>query len=164
MHTICAYANDINNWNGGYIIIGIEENHGRPILPPNGLKSNQIDSIQKNLIEISKRIQPNYFPVVEPVVFQGKHILILWCPGGDYRPYSAPSTLGNKSQRLHYIRRGSKTIKANKEEERNLLELTAKIPFDDRINHQANIEDLSFPQLFSEYPFKIKRSSYGVQH
>lgn len=147
MHTICAYANDINNWNGGYIIIGIEENQGRPILPPNGLENNQIDSIQKNLIEISKRIQPNYFPVVEPVVFQEKNILILWCPGGDYRPYAAPTTLGNKSQRLHYIRRGSKTIKANREEERNLLELTAKIPFDDRINHHANIEDLSFPLI-----------------
>ena len=25
IHTICAFANDINNWGGGYLIIGIEE-------------------------------------------------------------------------------------------------------------------------------------------
>ena len=34
MHTITAFANDINNWGGGYIIIGIEEKNGRPLLPP----------------------------------------------------------------------------------------------------------------------------------
>ncbi|WP_396210526.1 helix-turn-helix domain-containing protein, partial [Flavobacterium sp.] len=33
VHTICAFANDINNWGGGYIIVGIAENQGRPILP-----------------------------------------------------------------------------------------------------------------------------------
>ena len=25
IHTICAFANDINNWGGGYLIVGIEE-------------------------------------------------------------------------------------------------------------------------------------------
>ena len=38
MHTICAFANDINNWSGGYIIIGVEENNGKPVFPPYGLK------------------------------------------------------------------------------------------------------------------------------
>ena len=37
VHTMCAFANDINNWGGGYIIVGIEEKDGRPILPPAGL-------------------------------------------------------------------------------------------------------------------------------
>lgn len=163
MHTVCAYANDINNWNGGYIIIGIEEKDGELTLPPSGLKMNQIDSIQKKLIEISKKIQPNYFPVVEPIIFQEKHILILWCPGGDYRPYSAPSTLGKNSQRIPYIRRGSETIKANKEEERNLLELTAKIPFDDRINHHSSIDDLSF-SIIQAYLKEIGSKLYDEIH
>ena len=25
LHSICAFANDIDNWGGGYIIIGIDE-------------------------------------------------------------------------------------------------------------------------------------------
>ncbi|MDF1547657.1 MAG: putative DNA binding domain-containing protein [Bacteroidales bacterium] len=147
LHTICAFANDINNWNGGYIVIGIEEKNGKPVLPPFGLEDNQLDSIQKKLIELSKRLHPNYFPVIEPVRYQDKNIIILWCPGGDYRPYSAPENIGKKAQKFYYARRGSQTIKANKEEERTLLELTAKVPFDDRINHHATIENLSLPLI-----------------
>ncbi len=30
LHSICAFANDIDNWGGGYIIIGIEEESGMP--------------------------------------------------------------------------------------------------------------------------------------
>lgn len=26
LHTMCAFANDVNNWGGGYFVIGIEEN------------------------------------------------------------------------------------------------------------------------------------------
>ncbi len=32
MHSICAFSNDINNWGGGYIILGIDEDNGRPVL------------------------------------------------------------------------------------------------------------------------------------
>jgi len=30
IHSMCAFANDINNLGGGYIIIGIEEKDGIP--------------------------------------------------------------------------------------------------------------------------------------
>lgn len=33
LHTICVFANDIENWGGGYIIIGIEEENGMPVFP-----------------------------------------------------------------------------------------------------------------------------------
>jgi hypothetical protein len=32
MHTLCAYANDVNNWDGSNVIIGVEEENGSP--PP----------------------------------------------------------------------------------------------------------------------------------
>ena len=32
----CAFANDFNNWGGGYIILGVVENRGQPIFPPRG--------------------------------------------------------------------------------------------------------------------------------
>lgn len=142
VHSICAFANDINNWGGGYIIIGIEEKDGRPVLPPAGLNPDQIDSFQKKLIELCHKITPNYFPIAVPEVFQGKHILILWVPGGDTRPYQVPTTLGEKAQSAFYIRRFSATVKARPQEEQQLFQLAAKVPFDDRLNHQAAIEDL----------------------
>ena len=33
MHGICAFANDIDNIGGGYLVIGIDEQDGRPVLP-----------------------------------------------------------------------------------------------------------------------------------
>jgi len=40
VETVCAYANDLLNLNGGYIILGVEEKNGHPILPPRGLNLN----------------------------------------------------------------------------------------------------------------------------
>lgn len=131
IHSICAFANDINNWGGGYIIIGINEENSIPLLPPTGLNINQIEPFQNKIIELCKRIQPTYFPVIEHVLYSNKHILILWCPGGDNRPYSAPTTISKKGQR-------------------QLIELTAKIPFDDRVNHHASIDDLNL-RYIQEY-------------
>jgi Putative DNA-binding domain len=93
IHTLCAYANDFNNWGGGYIIIGIEEENGRPVLPPKGLQIKEADSIQKQLLNVCHRLQPTYFPIAEPVIFQGQLILILWAPGGQNRPFKAPISL-----------------------------------------------------------------------
>ena len=40
LHTICAFANDIDNTGGGYIVIGVEENSGMPVLPVKVLDKN----------------------------------------------------------------------------------------------------------------------------
>lgn len=77
IHTICAFTNDVNNWDGGYLIAGIEEDKGQPILPPIGLSANKIDEIQKELVNLSYRLRPNYHPIVAPVVFQEKMILLI---------------------------------------------------------------------------------------
>lgn len=34
LRTICAFANDFSNLGGGYVIVGIAEQDGKPILPP----------------------------------------------------------------------------------------------------------------------------------
>ena len=28
LHTLCAFANDLDNWGGGYVILGVEEKNG----------------------------------------------------------------------------------------------------------------------------------------
>ena len=116
MHTACAFANDIHNWGGGYIIIGVEEKDGTPVLPPYGLDIESVDRIQKEIVEICNVIQPICNIIPEPVEVEGKTILVLWIPGGDARPYKAPQSLSKESRKLgkrYYIRRGSVTCIAH---------------------------------------------------
>ena len=43
LHTMCAFANDFHNFGGGYIVVGVEENKGKPIYPPLGIDVAQLD-------------------------------------------------------------------------------------------------------------------------
>lgn len=147
LRTICAFANDFNNWGGGYIILGVAENNRQPVFPHKGLPLNQIDKIQEELNNICRRIIPNYFPIVEPVDYQGNKILILWCPGGSNRPYKAPETLGHNPQYFYYIRRYSSTVQPTRDEERELMGMANQIPFDDQINHKAELNDLDLSTI-----------------
>jgi ATP-dependent DNA helicase RecG len=142
LHSVCAFANDINNWGGGYIIIGIAAKDGVPVLPPAGLSLESLDRIQGELTGYCYKIQPNYLPITQPYIMDGKHILVIWCPAGDMRPYSCPSTLGDDGRRQYYIRSGSRSIMAPGAYQVRLVELTAKVPFDDRINQEAQLNDL----------------------
>lgn len=157
LHTICAFANDFNNWGGGYIIIGIEEDNGHPILPPTGLSRKKIATIQKELLNLCHRLRPEYFPVAEPVEFQNKTILIIWCPGGANRPYKAPKNLTKRQEYTYYIRRYSSTKKATESEERELLLMANQVPFDDQINHRAEITNLNLT-LIQSYLAEVKSS------
>jgi ATP-dependent DNA helicase RecG len=162
IHSLCAYANDINNWDGGYIIVGVEEENGMAKLPPFGLNSEQMDSFQKKLIELSYKISPSYIPVSQPYSLGEKHILIIWAPAGDNRPYKAPVSLSEKKpEKAWYIKRGSKTIKVKEgsDDERRLLELTARIPFDDKINQHSTLNDLSL-HLIQEHLKEVMSSLY----
>ena len=162
IHSICAFANDINNWDGGYIIIGVEEENGIAKLPPYGLNPEQIDTLQKKLIELVYKLSPSYMPLSQPYVIDGKHILIIWAPAGDNRPYKAPVSLSEKKpEKAWYIKRGSITIKVKEgsDDERRLLELTARIPFDDRINQQSTLNDLSL-HLIQEHLKEVMSSLY----
>jgi ATP-dependent DNA helicase RecG len=155
IHTICAFANDINNWGGGYIVVGIEENNGIPVLPPFGLLKNSLNDIQKELISLCHQVEPYPQIVSEPVEFQGQDILIIWVPGGNDRPYKAPTTLGKKGQKRYFIRHGSVSKIAGQVEEKQLLSLSETIPFDDRINYNADLPDLS-PLLVKAFLNEVK--------
>jgi len=158
--TMCAFANDFNNWGGGYIVIGIEEKDDKPVLPPVGLTQSSLNKIQKDIIKLAHQVQPNYIPIIQPYVLKGKHILVIWCPAGDVRMYTAPETLGTKSQRKPYIRVGSQTIEAKGETLRQLLDMTARIPFDDRVNQQATINNFDLGLILA-YLQEVKSDLYA---
>ena len=143
IHSICAFANDIDNVGGGYIVVGVEENDGTPVLPVKGIPQERVDGIQKELIGLCHMIEPLYYPVVEPVLFQGKYIIVIWVSGGHGRPYKAAKDVhSDKSTKLYYIRKFSSTIVASPEEEKELFYISTDIPFDDRPNLAADVSDL----------------------
>ncbi len=142
IHSICAFANDIDNVGGGYIVVGVEENDGTPVLPVKGIPQERVDGILKELIGLCHMIEPLYYPVVEPVLFQGKCIIVIWVSGGHGRPYKAAKDVHDKSTKLYYIRKFSSTIVASPEEEKELFYISTDIPFDDRPNLAADVSDL----------------------
>lgn len=98
-------------------------------------------------MEICYKINPNYTPVISPTKYQDRNILVVWVPGGDNRPYDAPISLSQPSNRVEWVRKGSSTVRASKEDKRRLMELASKVPFDDRVNHSANISNLELPMI-----------------
>ena len=58
LKSVCAFANDLDNWGGGYIIIGVEENEGQPVYPLKGVPVNKIDVYQKSILSKCKLIRP----------------------------------------------------------------------------------------------------------
>ncbi len=77
---------------------------------------------------------------------------MLWAPGGQNRPYKCPRAVTAKRKEHHYyIRRFASTVelKANSEDEQELLRLTATIPFDDRQCRNAEVDDLRLPLIQS---------------
>ena len=144
LKTICAFANDIDNWGGGYIAIGVPEENGVPKYPLTGISPEKIDRYQKDILNKCKKIRPAYMPIVSPEYYDGKHFLIIWCPGGETRPYASPKTMAkDEKERIYYIRKGSSTITPTDDDLKDLYSLANRIPFDDRVNHWADLSDLN---------------------
>ena len=163
LHSICAFANDIDNWGGGYIIIGIDEENGMPKLPVKGLNKNSIDRINKELLQKCNLIEPRYIPIVEQTTYERKEIIVLWVPGGSDRPYKCPAAFPTekaaKSEKVYYIRKMSNSIRANQLEEKELFMLANNQPYDDRPNPTARIEDLK-SSLISEFLYTVNSDLY----
>jgi len=162
LHSICAFANDFHNLGGGYLVVGVSEIEGVAVMPPVGIDVRQLDAIQKELLQVCHFISPHYFPIVEVAVIQGQSILVIWCPPGDTRPYKAAKSLSGKEQqtKYYYIRRLSSTVKASDADLQRLLELTAKVPFDNRINHHASIDDFNLTHIAS-FLQQVKSALYA---
>ena len=144
IHTICAFANDFYNDNGGYIIIGVEEkenwedaeDHRQIVLPPFGVPGKDLDRIQKEIMGACRaHIKPEYFPTLSPEFVENlgekrRLVLVIWAMASDNRPHTCRE--GEKGDDRYYIRRGTETKKASPGEIQQLLLMKSKIPFDDR--------------------------------
>ena len=143
IHTITAFANDLYNVNGGYIIIGVEEKEDcespdsvQVILPPLGVTGN-LDKIQKEISGACREnIKPEINPILRPVVVDGKKVLVIWVRPSDNRPHTCRES--NKSNEWnYYIRDGTETKKVKPEQISLLHQHFRAPPFDDRKAHNT---------------------------
>ena len=141
LKTICAFANDYHNLNGGYVVLGVAEAGGRGVMPPAGLTAAEIAAAGKWIRGHCNRLDPPYQPVASPEVVAGRGLLVLWAPASDTRPHAAPD--GPRGVSRYWIRLGAETVdaRANRLLSR-LLEQTARVPWDDRRAFDARVEDL----------------------
>ncbi len=140
--------------------MGLKRRRDSQFIPFKGVPASKVDSFQKNILSKCKLIRPAYMPIVEVVDYENKKFIVLWCPGGDSRPYSSPKTMAkDNKERIHYIRKMSNTVEPSDDEVKDLFNLANRVPFDDRVNHQAEISDLNIT-LIQSYLKEVKSSLY----
>lgn len=160
LHTITAFANDYEGDSGGYVLIGVKAANGIPVLPISGLKKEDVDRIQGEILELCKRnISNGYCPRIEATEYDGQSLIVLYCYNGYDTPYYCREHIYSKQAETKtcYIRKGSSTIKATKSQIQELDSLSQIIPFDDRANKNADLNDIK-PYLVRDYLSMAKSS------
>ncbi|MDE0449482.1 MAG: putative DNA binding domain-containing protein [Spirochaetaceae bacterium] len=142
LKTICAFANDYHNLNGGYVVIGVAEHDGRARLPPEGLSPAELEAAQRWLRGNCSRLDPQYQPLLSPELVSGRHILVVWAPASQVRPHRAPD--GPRGPLRYWLRLGADTVDAEQRGGllRELIGQTARVPWDDRRAVDAGLTDL----------------------
>jgi len=150
LRTICAFANDYHNLNGGYIVIGAGESDGRAALPPKGLSAEDLAAAQKWIRGSCNRLDPSYAPILSPEAVDSRNLLVVWVPASEMRPHGAPDRAGQPNR--YWVRLGADTIDAEQRGDlfQGLIRQTARVPWDDRPAHGTRTEDLS-STLVREY-------------
>ena len=154
-HSICAFANDYDNIGGGYILVGVEENNGIAVRPVKGIPEEQLDKIQREMLQYNHLIEPFYAPRLSVEEVDGQNILVIWVPSGINRPYTAPSDVTAKLKKpVFYIRYGTSSIEAKGDQLDELRDMANRVPFDDRGNPDITLRDIS-PLLVKDYLVKV---------
>ena len=160
LKTICAFANDLDNWGGGYVIVGVRDDGGA--LYPVGVPQEKVDAYLKDILNKCKLIRPDYMPVCDVEERDGRLFVVLWCPGGSVRPYTTPKTMSKgERERIAYIRKMASTIQPSDEELRELYALANNVPFDDRPNFLAELSDLNIT-LIKAFLREVGSDLYGL--
>ena len=141
--SICAFANDFDNIGGGYILVGVAEENGQAKRPVLGLSEPVIARIQRELIGYNNLIKPVYHARLFIEEVDDKRILILWVPGSTNRPHEVPENVtATHKVYQYYVRQYANSVRANQFQQQELIVMANQIPFDDRPNQQATLDDI----------------------
>lgn len=151
--TISAFANDIANVGGGYVVCGAKEGkdqHGFPKVFYNGLEANKLKEITKRVIQHCRDyVSPSINPIVSEIENPNnpsKKILVFTILAS---PEAHIYRDGNKT--IHYVRIDSETREARNGILTQLLIKKQKIIyFDKRINNEASENDIDI-LIFRDY-------------
>jgi len=161
LRTVCAFANDLDNLNGGYIVIGVEDDRGQAILPPRGIAGNKVEDVSKELQgQIKNWIHPEYSPRIAPDLVDDRHVLVIYCPAGASHPYRAPKGPEKGAERVPWVRVGPETKLAQGQLQRRLDEAVERIPFDAQPCHELSARDVS-PDLVEDFLTQAKSGLAG---
>lgn len=150
LRTICAFANDHHNLNGGYVVIGAGGRFGRADLPPKGLAAEELAAGKKWILSSCNRLEPSYLPILATEIVDGRELLVVWAPASEMRPHRVPGSAGQSHR--YWVRIGAETVDAEQHGNllQGLIQQTARVPWDDRPARGTRTEDLS-STLVREY-------------
>ena len=146
--TITAFANDIANTAGGYVVCGAKEGkdqYGFPKVLFTGLTADRFLEVENTVLAWCRdRVSPSVAPVVVPLDNPdnpGTKILVF-----VIHATSEAHTFRDDTKNCYYVRVGRNTYEARNGLLRELLEKKAKkIPFDKVINPEATVDDIDLP-------------------
>lgn len=93
LHWICAYANDYEELNGGFIIVGINKDTQNDIIEITGLTDEDIKNIKIEIPDLYEMINPKFNRSAEIRKYKNKFLLLINIPSGLKRPYKVPESL-----------------------------------------------------------------------
>lgn len=143
--TISAFANDLANLGGGYVVCGAREEtdaHGFPVLRRVGLTAPRLKEIEGRVMDdCQKRVSPAITPRVEmlPADEADRRVLVFMVPATGQAHQFRTRKDGSK----YYVRRSRSTVEARNGTLRELLvSKGASQPWDRRCHPRATVDDI----------------------
>ena len=146
--TISAFANDLANSGGGYVVCGAEEakdENGFPTVVYQGLSANRLAEIEGRVTafcrdNVSPSLMPKILPIDNPHNPKTKILVFIVHASSEAHTYRDGET------NLYYVRVNRTTIEARNGILRELLEKKNKRTlFDKEINRDTTLDDIDLP-------------------
>lgn len=150
VETLSAFANDLQNLGGGYVVCGAREardEHGFPRLVRVGLTAGRLKEVENVVLaRCRERVSPPITPLVEELDGDepGRRILVFVQPTTGAAHTFRRASEGAK----HFVRVSRSTLEARNGVLRNLLVRKGALePWDRRVCHAATAQDLDLLAL-----------------
>lgn len=166
--TLSAFANDLANLGGGYVVCGAAESkdeNGFPRLERTGLKANRLKEVEGTILtRCRERVSPAITPLVQEIPVAGdsdRRILVFIQPSTGSAHTFRSGAEGGK----HYVRVSRETREARNGILRELLVRKGDLePWDRRICAGATVDDLDLLALRDSLQrMKVFSASVGVE-